>query len=106
MDAASALVGTRDHMTRRWRMSSEANKAIVRRYFDEVWNGGDLDLIDPFFSPHHPNPNPSTGHVVVGETIAIDRFADGRIVEHWARRDALGLFQQLGLLPPLPRAAE
>ncbi len=145
-------------------MSGEANKAIIRRYFDEVWNGGNLDLIDQFFAPdyvnHSPSPGqgqgsaalkaliamfrgaapdlritvddllaegdrvasrwtargthtgegllglPPTGRVIVGETIAIDRFADGRIVEHWARRDDLGLFQQLGLLPPLPSAAE
>jgi predicted ester cyclase len=32
-------------------MSSEANKAVVRRYIDEVINGGDLSLIDTFFVP-------------------------------------------------------
>lgn len=32
-------------------MSIEANKAVVRRYIDEVINGGDLSLIDTFFAP-------------------------------------------------------
>ena len=27
-------------------MSSEDNKALVRRFFDEVVNGGNIDLID------------------------------------------------------------
>ena len=32
-------------------MSVEANKAVVRRYIDEVINGGDLSLIETFFVP-------------------------------------------------------
>ncbi len=40
-------------------MATEANKAIVRRYLDAVWNGGDLALIDeaiaPAFIQHLPN---------------------------------------------------
>lgn len=32
-------------------MSIEANKALVRRHFDEVWNAGDLALIDELFAP-------------------------------------------------------
>jgi predicted ester cyclase len=30
------------------------------------------------------------------------RFADGRIVEHWANRDDLGMGRQLGWIPPSP----
>ena len=27
-------------------MSSEANKAVVLRYYDQVLNGGEIDLLD------------------------------------------------------------
>jgi steroid delta-isomerase-like uncharacterized protein len=32
-------------------MSAESNKIVVRRYIEEVINGGDLNLIDEFFAP-------------------------------------------------------
>ena len=32
-------------------MSTEANKTVVRRYIEEVINGGSLELIDTFFAP-------------------------------------------------------
>jgi predicted ester cyclase len=32
-------------------MSIESNKAIVRRYFDEVWNGHNLALLDEIAEP-------------------------------------------------------
>jgi predicted ester cyclase len=32
---------------------SEANKGIMRRIFDEVWNQGQLDAIDELFSPDY-----------------------------------------------------
>jgi predicted ester cyclase len=32
-------------------MSAEANKALVQRYWDEVWNQGKLDLIPELFPP-------------------------------------------------------
>ena len=37
-------------------MTSEANKAVVRRLFDEVLNRGNLELVDELFAPecvHH-----------------------------------------------------
>jgi ketosteroid isomerase-like protein len=32
-------------------MSTEENKAIVRRLFDEVWNTGNLDKIEELYAP-------------------------------------------------------
>jgi predicted ester cyclase len=32
-------------------MSTEANKAVVRRYIEEVVNQGQIDLIDTLFAP-------------------------------------------------------
>lgn len=39
---------------------------------------------------------PPTGRRVSMSGIAIHRVQDGRIVEHWAQTDALGLLQRLG----------
>jgi steroid delta-isomerase-like uncharacterized protein len=42
---------------------------------------------------------PATGNSVEIAGITIDRFAEGRIVEEWTSYDALGLLQQIGLVP-------
>ena len=42
---------------------------------------------------------PPTGIGVSITGIAIDRFEDGRSVEHWEIFDQLGLMQQLGVIP-------
>jgi predicted ester cyclase len=43
---------------------------------------------------------PPTGKRVERTGIAIRRFEGGKVVEHWAQIDALGLLQQLGAIPP------
>lgn len=43
---------------------------------------------------------PATGRRVRVSQIDITRCADGRMVEHWGQFDALGLMQQLGVVPP------
>jgi len=42
---------------------------------------------------------PATGNRVEITGITIERIADGKIVEDWTSYDALGLMQQIGLLP-------
>jgi steroid delta-isomerase-like uncharacterized protein len=44
---------------------------------------------------------PPTGKAFKVSHIQIYRFAGGKIVEHWAVRDDLGMLRQLGLIPPL-----
>ncbi len=49
-------------------MSEEANRKLFQRYFDEVTNKGNLDLVDEMFAPdyvHHDPANPDP-HGVVG----------------------------------------
>jgi predicted ester cyclase len=36
-------------------MSVDANKTCVRRQFEELWNGGELDRIDDFFAEDFMN---------------------------------------------------
>jgi predicted ester cyclase len=42
---------------------------------------------------------PATGKSVNMTGIAIDRFENGRSVEHWEEIDQMGLMQQLGVIP-------
>ncbi len=42
---------------------------------------------------------PPTGKRVTIEVFDLHRFADGKLVEHWAVADQLGMMQQLGLVP-------
>jgi predicted ester cyclase len=44
---------------------------------------------------------PPTGKGVTMEGISIHRIAGSQFVEHWAVADNLGLYQQLGAIPPL-----
>jgi len=44
---------------------------------------------------------PPNGKVITIEGIAIHRIAGGQFVEHWAMMDKLGLYQELGVIPPL-----
>ena len=58
-------------------MSLEANKALVRRYFEEGWNQGNLEVADAIlsssFALHNPNlPQPVRG--IEGLKQVITRF--------------------------------
>ena len=141
---------------------SEANKNVLRRSFEEVWNKGNLHVADELFTPnyaHHDASTPDLGRgpesekkratlyrsafpdlrltiediIAEGETVmarwscrathkgdlsgiaptgkqvtisgvSIARFANGKVAEGWVNWDALGLMQQLGVVPELGRA--
>jgi steroid delta-isomerase-like uncharacterized protein len=42
---------------------------------------------------------PASGKKITYEEIAIVRFKNGKIVEHWAVADTLAMMQQLGMIP-------
>lgn len=42
---------------------------------------------------------PPTGKTVSFSGSVVDRFEDGKLVEHWSLTDDLGLRQQLGVIP-------
>ena len=87
-------------------MSEEQNKAIVRRFFEEVWNQQKDDVTDEVFA---------STIIVNGQAITRDalkqalaarrnafsdiRFSQGRIVEDWAVADELSILQQIGASP-------
>jgi steroid delta-isomerase-like uncharacterized protein len=138
--------------------AAEANKDLVSRYFEEIWNKFNLAMVEEFFAgdaifraPHWPelcgiearkqlvaalrSAYPD-GHFTLEEMVAegnsvvarwtfrgthkgelmgiaptgrevsatgtsIFAVADGKIMTEWAEYDALGLWQQLGVIPPL-----
>ncbi len=140
-------------------MSAEENKAQLQRVYEQVFNQGNLDQIEEFFSADfvdHEAPPPGmeglegievlrqfvkvsrdafpdlqftaedmiveggkvaarytmrgthqgeflgvapTGNQIEVTGIDIVRFEGGKMVEHWANSDELGLMQQLGAIP-------
>ena len=40
-------------------MSAEANKAVARRYFEEVWGQGRLEVADELIAPHYVFHDPA-----------------------------------------------
>lgn len=69
-------------------MIAEGDKVVVRSTFRGT-HKGDLMGIAP------------TGKLVTMPLILIYRIADDKIVEHWMQADALGMMQQLGVIPPM-----
>jgi steroid delta-isomerase-like uncharacterized protein len=60
-------------------MSTEAYKALAQRWLDEVWNKGDLRLIDELIAPdyvlHDPTRPGLQGRAGIKESIAMFRQA-------------------------------
>ena len=62
---------------------------VVRAVRESTWSADSFRGI--------PTPQ---GETIAVEMVHIWRLADGRIVEHWAVRDDLGLMIQLGVVSP------
>ena len=143
-------------------MSAEQNKANARRFYEEVWNQGNLDVIDQLADPNVVGHDPVGGEIRGREAlrqfvsgnrtafpdlritiedqvaegdkvvtrwssrgthkgdlmgiaptgkqtrvtgISIDRYSGGKVVEDYTDWDALGLMQQLGVIPALRQVA-
>ena len=135
-------------------MSTEENKALDRRFAEEVWNRGNLAVVDELMSADFDGHDPTMPagregfkqfvlmyrsafpdiHITIEDQIAegdkvvsrwtargthqgelmgipptgkqatvtginIERFANGKFIEEWSNFDALGLLQQLGVVP-------
>ncbi len=70
------------------------NKEIVRNFYQQVVNGGNLEMLETFLSPDYVEPyNPAaSGH----GGIDIFQILDGKIIARWNLRDIFGLMQQIG----------
>ena len=71
---------------------------------DEMAEG---DLVLTRFAARGTNTGPFLGHPPTGRVVTypgfdMNRIERGKIVESWVSYDALGLLQQLGLVPPVP----
>jgi ketosteroid isomerase-like protein len=67
-------------------------ETVMARYSVRGTHKGDLSGIAP------------TGKQATVSGMSIVRFAGGKMVEGWANWDALGLMQQLGVVPELAKA--
>jgi steroid delta-isomerase-like uncharacterized protein len=68
-------------------MIAEGDKVATRKTFHGTHQGEFMGI-------------PPTGQQVSIGLIDIVRIVDGRVVEHWAMGDNLGMLQQLGVVPP------
>jgi predicted ester cyclase len=104
-------------------MGTEENKMLVRRQFDEIWNGAnwatvlhgfDLrierqiaegDMVETHWSLRGTHGGPLEGTAPTGKSVYVDgqllsRIVDGKFVEEWVHWDTLGLLRQIGAVPP------
>ena len=144
---------------RRRNSMSAANKAIIRRLYEEVWNQRKLELINEIISPSHALQAPNVGGTAVGpeaykrqvlrllagypdlrwtiedliaeedkvvacwsmsgthkgeylgvpatnknvsvDGITIHHITNGKIMDSYSNYDALGMMQQLGVVPAI-----
>jgi predicted ester cyclase len=68
-------------------MMAEADKVATRKTFHGTHDEGEFMGIPP------------SGRSVTMGLIDIMRISEGRVVEHWAMGDTLGMIQQLGVIP-------
>ena len=72
---------------------AESDKVVTRYTFTGTHKGDFMGI-------------PPTGVQVTVTGIDIDRIAGGKIVEEWTSYDALGMLQQLGVIPPMGQGEE
>jgi SnoaL-like polyketide cyclase len=82
---------------------SEESKRVFVRVMEEAFNRGNLDVVDElvapdFFSHEAPDARGPEGFKATPRWLRA-AFPDLH-AEHWACRDDLGQFAQLGLTPP------
>ena len=83
-------------------MATGANEALVRRFYDEVWNRGNVEvareiLVDDFGTIFGRGGAAGPGRPG-GGPLDDDRHVHGSVgvVEPWNHRDDLGLMEQVG----------
>jgi steroid delta-isomerase-like uncharacterized protein len=67
-------------------MIAEGDKVVVRSAMSGTHQGEFMGI-------------PATGNKVAFGVIDIVRVADGKVAEHWGQTDAMGMMQQLGVIP-------
>ena len=73
------------------------------------WQTADGDVVTTFKTYHgtHKGPFlgiPATGRKIQFETVDAMRVQNGKITEHWGVANLFSVMQQLGALPPFPKA--
>ena len=69
-------------------MVGEGDKVVVRGLFSGTHQGDFMGI-------------PATGKKTAYPTISITRIVGGKSVENWIVNDRLGMFQQIGVTPPM-----
>jgi predicted ester cyclase len=70
--------------------------------FEEAFEVDDRVIVRGSFSGTHEGDFmgiPATGNEISVTFLNLDRFADGKLVEHRSEADMLGLMQQIGAIP-------
>jgi hypothetical protein len=80
-------------LTERLQRALEANKAVVRRWYAEMWNRWDLDVVDTHAGELFGIA--PTRRRIEYAGAAFFRLADRRVVEGWVLGDTAGLRAQL-----------
>jgi hypothetical protein len=82
-------------------MAVPDNVTVVRRWTNEGFGQGKVELVAEDFVNHSPVPGQGPGREGVAiSRIAIFRVEDGQIKENWNLVDMLGALQQPGAIPP------
>lgn len=100
------------HATALWLRDAFAD---LRWEINDVVVEGDLAVVHCTMTGRHVRPFasydenarvkevfPPTGRRFASTQTHWLRIADGRVIEHWANRDDLGMAEQLGWVPPSP----